>query len=77
MRIRPERTFEQFSRGLELVQSIHRMWEKNDRLPRDTWPRTLQTNQAILKGIDAIRVEFDLTVEEWHYWGRHARGVIS
>lgn len=66
MNVRPERTFEQFSRGLELVRAIRRMWFVHSCPPRPT-------NREINANIQAIVERFDLTVKEWHYWCRIAR----
>lgn len=65
MAIRPERSMEQFSRGLELIKAIHKMWDLNDReRPYMPWPKSQIINPRIM----AIVKEFDLTVDEWHYW---------
>jgi hypothetical protein len=69
MAIRPERSIEQYSRGLKLVKTIHRMWDLNDReRPYMPWP----TSQIINPRIEEIIMVFDLTVEEWHYWCKQA-----
>jgi len=69
MAIRSERSVEHYSRGLELAKAIQRMWDLNDReRPYMPWP----TSQIINPRIEAIIREFDLTVEEWHYWCKNA-----
>ncbi len=58
--VRPERSFEQFSRGLELVQAIKAMWAKHTtdhRTPLD----------HVLDEMDLME-EFDLDLMEWLYW---------
>lgn len=59
--IRQERTFESFSRGLEVVRAIQKMWEGHSRLPPGS-------NAQIETNIRALMAEFDLTIDEWHYW---------
>jgi len=73
--IRFERTFDVYSRGLELVREIQQMWEKNDALPRRTWEQTTRANDIIEQRIRSLMHKFDLTIEEWHYWARIAAGV--
>ena len=57
---RPERSFEHFSRGAELVRAIHAMWEVNNttRLPSATK----------LEHIENLCAEYDLATAEWSYW---------
>lgn len=73
--IRESRTFENFSRGFELVKAIRALWElakKADwRLVNGEW---LPPSSIINPRIEAIVTEFDLTVHEWHYWCRQVRG---
>ena len=64
--IRSERTFDNFSRGLELIKAIRRMWETNAKLPPGA-------NQTINTNIQEVCDTFDLNVAEWHYWCRQAR----
>jgi hypothetical protein len=61
--IRHERSFEGFSRGLEVVRAIHKLWRENDKLSRRG-----ATASDINANIDALIEEFDLTIDEWHYW---------
>jgi hypothetical protein len=75
--IRPSRTFESYSRGLSLVRAIHAMRDQN----RNTrWTRVdgrwVPPSVAINSRIQALVVEYDLTVAEWHYWCRIATGEI-
>ncbi len=63
--VRPERTMEQFSRGLEVVRSIRAMWDGHSRLPAGS-------NEIIERNIRALMAEFDLTLTEWYYWSRKA-----
>lgn len=69
--IRPERTFEQYSRGAQLIQAILEMWVLNDRIEPGTEGRT----QTINGRISSIMAEYDLTIDEWHYWAKQARQV--
>ena len=62
--IRPERSFENFSRSLELIRAIRSMWDVHAKLPPGQ-------NQTIEDNIQKILDDFDLTVDEWHYWARH------
>ena len=61
--IRTERNIDNFSRGRSLVLKIQRMWLANSGA----------TSEAISNRIEAIQAEFDLTIDEWHYWCRIAR----
>lgn len=70
--VRPERTFEQYSRGAELIQAIYKMWIRNEGLSRHTWDQTRQTNRIIAERIEELLVEYDLTYDEWHYWYKQA-----
>lgn len=63
--IRQERTFESFSRGLEVVRAIRKMWDGHSRLPPGS-------NAQIEINIRALMAEFDLTLDEWHYWADKA-----
>jgi hypothetical protein len=67
--VRPERSFERFSRTLELVRAIKAMWEAHDRIPASVWPRSTVINW----NIDRLMEEFDLTIPEWHYWAEQVR----
>ena len=58
--IRPERTFEQYSRGAELVQAIRDRWEDAKR----THPYPAVHVESGLN----IMLDHDLTDAEWHYW---------
>jgi len=58
--IRSERSFEQFSRGSEVVKTIATM--------RRTHPLPKPFNTAI----EALMSEFDLTLPEWYYWSKIA-----
>jgi hypothetical protein len=63
--IRPERSFETYSRGLPLVKAIHAMWEVHRKIPyTSTIDRTLEINT----NIERLMADFDLTLDEWHYW---------
>lgn len=62
--IRPARRFDTFSRGASLVRDIRAMWVINNRGSVD--------NAAINARIQAVREEFDLTLDEWHYWAEQA-----
>lgn len=64
--IRAERNINNFSRGRSVVLKIQRMWQANTMLPGGS-------NDTIDARIEEIRTEFDLTIEEWHYWCRIAR----
>ena len=64
--IRPERSIERFSRGLELVRAIRRMWKCNEKV---------HNNQLINSRIQAIVDEYDLRLPEWFYWCDLARGA--
>ena len=64
--IRPERTLQQFSRGRSVILKIQRMWQANQQLP-------IGSNTVIEERIEMICKDFDLTVDEWHYWCRIAR----
>ena len=75
--IRPERSFEQFSRGLELVKVIHAMWKRN---AKETWRGNnvvgwIPPSRAINARIEALMAEFDLTLGEWFYWAKQAVDV--
>ena len=65
--IRPSRTFESFSRGLELVRAVQGLWKAND-----------ETGYGYgLAGVKLARIralcdDFGLTIAEWHYWCRQA-----
>lgn len=61
--IRHERSFDGFSRGLEVVKAIHKLWRENDKLSR----RGASASQ-VNDNISALIEEFDLTLDEWHYW---------
>jgi hypothetical protein len=69
MSIRSERSFEHFSRGNEVVRAIRMMWEKHERIPASVWPKSTIIN----KNIEDLMGEFDLTVDEWHYWAEITR----
>jgi hypothetical protein len=60
-KVRPERTFENYSRGGELVQAIRAMWRANNKLPAGS-------NAAVERNIQEVLGNFDLTIPEWHYW---------
>jgi len=62
--IRPERSVESFSRGAELTSAITAMWEHNAAM----CGMSAEINATINARIDAIMEEFDLTLQEWHYW---------
>jgi len=59
--VRPERSFEGFSRGAELVRAVKRMWASNNALPAGS-------SREIEERIRFICDRFDLNVAEWHYW---------
>jgi hypothetical protein len=74
--IRTERTIEVFSRGLELVRAIERMWALN---AKETWRGNnvvgwVPPSVAIVERIKAVMAEFDLTLPEFHYWCRQIEG---
>jgi hypothetical protein len=80
--IRPERSSLQFSRGFELIKTIHYMWFQNDLLRQRVDPtvdigETRGVNGIINDRIEKIIKEFDLTVEEWHYWCELANGIAT
>lgn len=64
--IRPERSFEAFSRGAELLRAIRALWARNARLPAGS-------NREIAEGVEGLRSEFDLTYAEWYHWSDLAR----
>ena len=64
--IRPERSFEQFGRGLQLIRAIRAMWGVHESLPAGS-------NAQINANIEVVRAEFDITIPEWHYWCRQSR----
>lgn len=64
--IRPERSFEAFSRGAELVRAIRSLWASNALLPAGS-------NREIAEGVERLRSEFDLTYDEWYHWSDVAR----
>jgi hypothetical protein len=66
--IRSERSFEHFSRGLELVRAIRACWKASDRIPI----ALLDRNDRINANCEQVVADFDLTYEEWHYWCRIA-----
>lgn len=61
--LRPERSVDLYSRGAELTQAILKVWKDNDRVPY-TDDRCARINA----NCEAVMVEFDLTMEEWHHW---------
>jgi hypothetical protein len=61
--IRPERTFERFSRGSELVRAIRALQSS-----------TLSKDERAAK-ISALLIEFDLTTAEWCHWRRLASTI--
>ena len=67
--IRPERSFEQFSRGPDLVRAIRKVWDTNVRLPRSL----PDLNDQINANCEEVTEEFDLNYPEWHYWCHIAR----
>lgn len=50
--IRHERSFEGFSRGLEVVKAIHKLWRENDELSRRG-----ATASQINANIDALHLQ--------------------
>lgn len=60
-RVRPERTFESYSRGAELVETLRATWLVNNALPPGS-------NDAIEQNMRKVAADFDLTVPELHYW---------
>jgi hypothetical protein len=64
--IRAERSFEQYSRGSELVQAIKQMWEGHARLSYSRRDR----NTIINSNIKKLMADFDLTLQEWYYWAK-------
>ena len=64
--IRPERTFECYSRGFGLVMAIRAMWRRNE---------GELDNRLINQRIQCIVLEYDLTKAEWHYWCRQSQEV--
>ena len=65
---RPERSFENFSRGPELVKAIQATWAVNVKIPRSL----PDCNEQIAANCEKICRDFDLTYEEWHHWCRLA-----
>lgn len=65
MSIRPSRSFENFSRGLEVIRAIHMMWDEHNRLPAGS-------NETINRNIENLMGKFDLTLDEWFYWAKLA-----
>ena len=63
--IRPERTFEVYSRGPQLVRAIQALWEGNVGL----------SGEAIDSRIRGLMAEYDLSLPEWHYWARQVRSL--
>lgn len=63
--IRPERSFESFSRSQELIRAT---WAVNEKLPRSL----PDCNEQIAANCERICQEFDLSIEEWHHWCRLA-----
>lgn len=61
LEIRAERSIGQYSRGAALTRAIVAMWEANRRLPPGA-------NDVIAERIRGILSEYDLTLDEWHYW---------
>lgn len=53
------------------MRAIHRMWDANELIPRQTG----QFNRIVNERIEALLREFDLTVPEWHYWADQAAEV--
>ena len=73
--IRPERTIERCSRGLELIRRILAFWQDVEALPRLPWSNEINgypKNREIKVRIEQIIADFGLTVDEWHYWCRAA-----
>jgi len=66
--IRPERTFEQYSRGAELVRAIRKLWQENEKL------QGFGRNHLVNDNIEALMDDFDLTLDEWFYWSKTVRG---
>jgi len=69
--IRPERSFEQFSRSAELVRAIKKMWRDNEKILE--WP----TSTIIERRINGILLDFDLSLKEWYYWAKIARAEMK
>ena len=68
--VRPERSFEQFSRGVELTRAILRMWEANaqDAFGGDPRPPRSEVRSSINRRVSELMAEFDLTAAELDYW---------
>lgn len=64
--VRPERSFESYSRGAELVRAIRRTWKSNNALPPGS-------NREIEERVRFLCDRFALNVAEWHYWCEQAR----
>ena len=69
--IRPERCFETYSRSLEVTRAIRAMWKVHDELSYALRDRTVRIND----NIERLRADFDLTVDEWHYWAEITAGL--
>lgn len=68
--IRTERTFEAYSRGVELVRAIKGLWQLNSLRIRHG-EAAGETNGRIGRFCQ----RWDLTIDEWHYWCKIARDV--
>lgn len=68
--IRPERSFEHYSRGPELLADLRAMWEKNRKLPAGA-------NDEIAQNVEAVRKKHDLTYDELYFWSDVCSGRES
>ncbi len=66
--VRPERRFEQYSRGAEMIEVIIEMWRDHNALPAGS-------NDQIARNTRALMDEYDLTYPEWYYWSQIASGI--
>ena len=71
--IRPERSFESYSRGAELLKAIKAMWEDVKKIPYTNPERSDLINRNIRK----LMEEFDLTFHEWYHWSEIAYGRVA
>jgi hypothetical protein len=62
--IRTSRRLDTYSRGHELLIAVENCQDANQRLSRDL----PDLNQRIEGNCRRVMQEFDLTVDEWHYW---------
>ncbi len=72
MTIRSERSFDHYTRGLELLRAIRHVWKVNEAIPHTHRGVHPSRNEQIEANILALLDEFDLTIPEWHYWAEKA-----